>query len=545
VTPAPSLVPAAALPPKTAPGAPGSTPGLVHTKTAIFSPDPGPRGSPNFSVNPLAPDQEPVSEALASSLQRFWDNSSEARAAPPIAAAAVLTPANFTPAALGPYRRWTLSPQSAVIARAKRYLSLDEGERNRLEARDPGARLEAVVSRGNRLLEYQMGRTAAGQVSTDIAARAEIAAWSDGAELWFANAVTGRIMFRYDRGRGERGVIRRIALSPDGFSTLILVENQGAFKAMHVSAASGKARTLSLNSRPSAVAFNGRVAAVLTRDATVLLWNVTEGTQEEYGVPGLTKVSSHLAFSPDGAELAVSNDAGQVLFFILNAPTPRLVTVDSAGSALQTLGWSGTGRHLVGATQVGDVIVWDLDNRQATAVPRRGAVIHSVAWDRAGDALVWVESDRVRRGEFRGGRTESSETRLRPEAYAAKLAAGGDVVLAASRLDDDGGGHRIQILRLSEAGASDPWQAAQEAAERDRRERLALARQELADLLEVYDTERLIPRLLVYSRDSLEIFRYAGRKWLSLLMQLGDEEATEALEMIRRADAAAKKPVKK
>src|SRR5262249_15538378 len=156
--------------------------------------------------------------------------------------------------------------------------------------------------------------------------------------------------------------IRALAFSPGG-SSLVRVDSVGAVRRWEV--ATGRERTKSQSdghgSNLRAVAVLPDPALVATAgfgDPEIRLWDVDSGAGRGI-VPGRVRGVNALAFSPDGAMLAIADEDGTALLWegagrrVAGArPAPR--------GSRQTVAFSGDGRTLLTGGRDGVVRHWDL-----------------------------------------------------------------------------------------------------------------------------------------------------------------------------------------
>jgi WD40 repeat protein len=166
------------------------------------------------------------------------------------------------------------------------------------------------------------------------------------------------------------------ALSPDG-RTAIISGSDRTVRAWTASEEGAKSRTLFTNplSYVASIAFDPAGETIAMGgglyDGGVLIWDrARDGLKHpRLGGESLVEVTA-LAFSPDGKQLASANaDAGEVSLW--DVDTGGLIGqpfhVSPADRIIQ-LGFIASGNQLVGLTQGGKALVWNLDPAAWTAI---------------------------------------------------------------------------------------------------------------------------------------------------------------------------------
>ena len=150
----------------------------------------------------------------------------------------------------------------------------------------------------------------------------------------------------------------------------------------------------------AALAFSsgGEVLAASLHGGGVLLLDV--GSLHELPVqlmaglpPGAWQTSRALAFSPDGAVLAVGTDAGSIELFVAGGGWERLGSCQAHGAPVVSLDWSENGGELQSNSLDHELLFWDA--RTCTKLP--AASTHALRWASANCRVSWAAKGAIGR----------------------------------------------------------------------------------------------------------------------------------------------------
>ncbi|MBN1875471.1 MAG: PD40 domain-containing protein [Anaerolineae bacterium] len=136
------------------------------------------------------------------------------------------------------------------------------------------------------------------------------------------------------------------------------------------------------------------ILASAGRDGTVRLWDMTTYTET---VTLKTGRAFCVDWSPDGKQLAVGNEAGQVQVWDVKARQLRQAWQSDLPSVLISVAWSPDGKTLASGELDGDIVLWDVATGQARVTlagytPRR-CDVNGLAWSPDGVTLASAHQD--------------------------------------------------------------------------------------------------------------------------------------------------------
>jgi WD40 repeat protein len=137
------------------------------------------------------------------------------------------------------------------------------------------------------------------------------------------------------------------------------------------------------------ISANGTVAAEVTENQTVRLWDLS--SNEQKSVPASGGPIAAVALAPDGQTMAMAR-AEKIL--LLNSVTrAQLRTLEGHRSDIKFLAFATDGRMLASAGEDGTIQIWDLANGQVTKTMSTGGKVTALRFAPANRTLASADED--------------------------------------------------------------------------------------------------------------------------------------------------------
>ncbi|HEY3869325.1 MAG TPA: protein kinase [Actinocrinis sp.] len=197
------------------------------------------------------------------------------------------------------------------------------------------------------------------------------------------------------------GSVTALAVSPDGF-TIACADISGVVSLWDIAQLGQPARSATVPGAsgplgPLAFSRDAKLLAVCTSPGPTL-WNVAVPTAPalEATLPAPKEgAPSCLAFSPDGAHIAVGDTSGGIEIRAAAHPSASTTGSYAVDGTATAVAYSSDGKHLAASDMTGEVKLWDLSGAQAGArfqAVAEGHYVASLAFGATGGTLVTTDT---------------------------------------------------------------------------------------------------------------------------------------------------------